>query len=652
MSRLNVSLNVGMYRVPVTVDVRGDRCYVYSGYNKDLVDEIKALAGRKWHGFDDENPEKVWSFPATPRNWFRFSFLSRDKNDPFGPYRKWKEPLKPIKFDRPLAEHQVELATAFIQRNEIIAAYEMGTGKTLPIGDAIEKVAREHSIADEDIWWVGTKGSLLSTELEFVKWGFAFKPRLLTYDRLRIMHGDGFKSIPRVIVFDECSKLKSTAAQRTQAALDLTDKMRSIGKPVWIAGLTGSPAPKSPIDWWSQCEVVRPGYLREADVTALTNRLAVIEYKESEAGASFPTIKTWRDSEDICAFEKKDVVGKNDKGKDIVRVTYCCAPKAEHGLLRCVSDHVFVPGVNEVSKLNRRMSGLVMVKFAKECLDLPEMRQEICLLPPSTQTMQLARLIVARTSRAVTARGRLKELSDGFQYSEIATGKKLVCPDCKGTLKITTMDTDDFGNPIPDKMIVADCVNCEGGLVEEMTRSPTFIGSPKLDRLVLDLEQNEEIGRVAIYADFTASIDMIVTKCQEAGWNVLRFDGRGQVGFAADGSQISLPPVELLKMFMDTKADNKFAFVGHPGAAGMGLNLTAARMLIWYGLPDAGESYVQARKRIHRWGMDVQRGVIEKFYYHLATDKLIHTSLNGKIRLQDISMGDLSKALEEQENDR
>ena len=47
--------------------------FVKSPYS--LKDEIKAMRGSKWHGYEEENPRKIWSVEDCQRNRFQFSFL-------------------------------------------------------------------------------------------------------------------------------------------------------------------------------------------------------------------------------------------------------------------------------------------------------------------------------------------------------------------------------------------------------------------------------------------------------------------------------------------------------------------------------------------------------------------------------------------------
>ena len=51
--------------------------FVKSPYS--LKDEIKAMRSLHWHGYDDPNPQKMWSVEDCQRNRFQLSFLMGEK---------------------------------------------------------------------------------------------------------------------------------------------------------------------------------------------------------------------------------------------------------------------------------------------------------------------------------------------------------------------------------------------------------------------------------------------------------------------------------------------------------------------------------------------------------------------------------------------
>ena len=42
----------------------------------------------------------------------------------------------------------------------------------------------------------------------------------------------------------------------------------------FVIEMSGTPSPKSPVDWWSQCEIAWPGFLREGSQKAMEERMA------------------------------------------------------------------------------------------------------------------------------------------------------------------------------------------------------------------------------------------------------------------------------------------------------------------------------------------------------------------------------------------
>ena len=86
-------------------------------------------------------------------------------------------------------------------------------------------------------------------------------------------------------IFDESSKLKTPTSQRSKAAQRFADMIRAEhGFDGYVILMSGTPSPKSPIDWWSQAEIAWPGFLREGSVKALEQRLAFMADKQFDAG--------------------------------------------------------------------------------------------------------------------------------------------------------------------------------------------------------------------------------------------------------------------------------------------------------------------------------------------------------------------------------
>lgn len=402
------------------------------------------------------------------------------------------------------------------------------------------------------------------------------------------------------------------------------------------------------------CETAQPGFFREGNIHKFRNRLAIIEERENRlTGGKYPHLIGWRDSEDRCECGHM----KHDDCHNLTKMGE-------------IEVHPFKPGKNEVAHLYERMKGLVLVLFKKDCLDLPEKQYRVVIINPAPDLLLLARHIKKVQSRAITVLTLLRELSDGFQYTEIPTGEFMVCPRCHGSGKVmipvphepidTTAPTKEV-NEAQFGMQEMNCDNCGGsGQAETYTRSQDEVPCPKDEQLKEDLDAHEDIGRLIVWGGFTGTIDRIVKICQGEGWSVLRVDGRGYC--ALDDKGQPLDDRECL-MAMDGSHPRraellekypKLCFVGHPKAGGMALTLTATPTEIFFSNDFSGEGRMQAEDRAHRPGMDTNKGLTIVDYIHLPSDQYVLDNLKKKKDLQKISMGELDeifKSVTEKEKD-
>lgn len=616
MKIIECKLTVGRYRRPGKLIIDNGRVFFDFGYWPALNAEIKNMEGRKYHGFDNNNPKKWWSIPLTQRNWFQLKFLMGEN-----PYAKYDLPLIPFTSNRPLFKHQVEFVSHALTRQCCIIAGEMGTGKTLAGIELIEHVLdlTINQFAEDYVWWIGPRSAIEAVKYEFVKWSAKYIPKFMTYERLvRVMTDwQPGRKAPQIVIFDESSKLKTPTAQRSQAGKKLADSVREDWKDQgYVILASGSPAPKSPADWWNQAEIACPGFLVEGDLFKFKNRLGIIQDKENVNGDRFPYLVGWRDNEKKCN-------------------TCGLLPEApEHIDILDSHFHQWTASKNEVSLLYQRLKGLVLVKFKKDCLDLPDKFYKIINLSPAPDILRAAKLITDTAPTAIKALTLLRELSDGFQYVEKATGEQTVCTECSGTGEI----------PLDDSKIK--CPSCNGKKeVPVYARSTAEVPCPKIEQLKLDLEEHEDIGRLVIYAGFTGSIDRIVQTCLAEKWSVLRVDGRGWTLFDLEDRHTDK---NLISVFQDRQDEYpRLAFVGHPASAGMGLTLTASPTTIYYSNDFSGEARIQSEDRIHRPGMDLNRGATIKDYIHLPTDLKVLDNLKQKRDLQAMSLGILKDAIDE-----
>lgn len=604
-------------KVPASLAIEDDRVFFRFRYFPPLIQQIKLLKGAKWHGFDDP-PLKLWSVPICRHNEVNLNYMLGQNV-----FARYDAPLPELTFERPLYDHQREMVAHILTRQKCILAAEMGTGKTLAVLEAIERAQ------PREVWYVAPRGGILAVNREIRKWDFNVPMELMTYEKLvKTLKSWSGGDAPDFVVYDESSKIKTPGAQRSQAAMHLADAVREFD-PSYIVLMTGTPAPRSPVDWWHQTEVAYPGFLVEGSPRQLIKRLAITELRESPSGAAYNHIITWKDDPNKC----------ETCGEYADHMNHRPGPNRE--------SHKFKGCVNEVHHLSQRLRGLVLVKFKKDCLNLPEVRYEIIRCTPTPETVRAAKLIKRNATRAIEALTLLRELSDGFQYTR-NTNKEETCPNCQGKGQVYDYTGEE------DKKDTIQCALCEGtGRTASYERVTDEFHTKKDDVLSDLLDEYSAFGRCIIWASFTATIDKLTTMLLKEGWCVLRVDGRGFEAFTPN--QADSVDVDTLLDAMDRsnrKYDDlvnqypKVCFIGHPASGGMALTLTSSPVEIFYSNPFDGESRFQAEARFHRAGMDENICPTIIDLIHLPTDQLILDNLKQKKRLQSITLDDIGAYLE------
>ena len=600
-----IKLNAGKVRVPVMLiyDDDEERITVKFKYNKLLVAEIKNMEGRRWHGshkWATTPPRKEWSIANTPRNQFQLAYLQG-----LNPYEHWDSDLVKHKYVRPLREHQIEFSDFMLTRRQVLLAAEMGSGKTL---SAIEVMERSGFL---NWFYVAPKSALMSVQIEFKKWDMTFRPRTMTYEGLTklVREWKSGQRAPQGVIFDESARVKNPTSQRSQAALHLADSMRKeYGLDAFVILMSGAPAPKTPVDWYHQCEIACPGFLKEGNVSTFKQRLAIIVDRESVQGGKYPHIVSWLDDSKKCATCGEFYgVGEHQPS---------------------VADewHKFVPSKNEVAYLGERMSGLVHVKFLKDCITIPDKQYRQIAVEPTQKIINAAQGIVSRAKNVASAITKLRTLSDGFIYRE-RTVDEVSCPVCRGV----------FDNrPIINNQRYCDrCDNA--GKIKKTIREAQQIDCPK-EQVVIDLlDEYIDVGRVVFYAGFTGSITRLVDICKKCGWETVKADGHGwKTSFDGDP----------LDVFQNCKDEHpRVAFIGQPGAAGTGLTLTASPVIIYYSNDFDADHRIQSEARCHRMGMDINRGCMIIDIFHLPTDELVYNNLKKKRAMQSLTLNELNEVL-------
>lgn len=551
------------------------------GFNKKLLALVKSMEGPKWHGFDNP-PKKVWSVADTWRTSWVMARLQG-----LNPYARYDQALIPHEIpdkyeSKGVWQHQRDLFRHVLTRKQAIIAAQMGTGKTLVsimVAHYLWRLGflRTLGAFDEpEVWFVGPNAAVAAVNRELRKWDNKVPFRMFTFDALvkHVQTYDG--KAPKYFIVDEASRVKTWTSQRTQAVRHVANAMRDeYGDDMYILLMSGTPAPKNPVDWWSLVEIACPGFLVENSPSNFKKTMCVVEERESIAGGKYPHLLGWLDDEKKCAV--------------------CCKTKAEHALDMFASEtHAFVPSVNEVARLAKRLDGLVMVKLKKDCLDLPEHTRRIIRVKPTMNMMRRMQMIKESATRAPQKLMLMRELSDGFQY-------------------------------------------------DEETKEPLWYDMPKLEFVDWFLDNYEEDGRVVVWANFTAVIDKLEEVIIEKGWRVLRIDGSG----SKTKSDIKVP--DLLDSmdfsnprFADLKESvPKVCVLAHPKAGGMSYTFTGAPAAMYYGNDFNGEDKMQSLERIHRGGMDANRGCTTYEVVCLPTDMYAIELLERKANMQAVTMNDL-----------
>jgi SNF2 family DNA or RNA helicase len=472
----------------------------------------------------------------------------------------------------------------------------------------------------------------------------------MSYVKLKWMVDELGPDSPLVqgVIFDESSRCKNISSQRSTQAQKLTDMIRArYHFDGYAILMSGTPSPKKPTDWWSQAEIAWPGFLREGSVKAMERRMAFMVQKEFDSAVFWETIG-WKDDERKCAecgeFEDAschtmdNFMGEleEDDEKDY---------------------HKFVPSKNEVAYLYERLKGLAVIKHLKDCVQLPEKRYRKVVCKPKPSVLRVAKALVDSASNTMIGMTLLRELSDGFQYREEKDGMKPCghCVDSCGEVDEWFDPSDDTRqyadvSMLPEEMVAkfkkrrVKCPLCKGKCeVVRMKRYAREVPCPKEAALRNLLEENWETGRIVIFAGFTGSVDRCVNICHKEKWAVVRCDGRGYQVTDAEGNTIS--GVEALDWWADLENNPRVAFVAHPESGGMSLTLVEARMAVYWSNSFKPEYRTQSEARIHRKGMDVNRGCTIVDLIHLPTDERVLEVIRDNRKLELMSMGEVMQGI-------
>lgn len=622
-----VNMQAGGYRIQTRVIEYAGWMYVAFDYNADLLAEIKAMQDRKWidkqgSAFDKAlcdryfGHTKIWGFPITSRNLWALAYLRGEK-----PYAHYQAPLISVSnSDRPLRPHQIEGLAFVLTRRHCFLAYDMGTGKSLISIEAMERSGFS------DWWYVAPKSVLRAYEYELKKWKAQIRPRMITYEALVkvVKDWEPGAPCPKGFIVDESARCKTPTAQRSQAVMHVANCIRKeYGYQGIITLLSGAPAPKSPLDWYYQCEIACPGYLRESKLAIFQERLSIVREYESTAGGVYKKPVAWLDDEKKCG-----ICGEYEGHQAHV-------PGATQGGIY----HMYKPSKNELAILHKRMNGLVLVKRKKDVLkDLPEKIYDRIILKPKAATLRAAKMLTQRAGRAAQALILCRELSDGFQYQDTVNPEKPTkpCELCEGRGEIKDYDPE-------SQTGLMVCTRCEGDKEEpNLIRTVEEVDTPKDEALKDLLDEHQDIGRLVVYAGFQASIDRCLRIAQKEGWETIQADGRGwHMSKGLEGDP--------LEVFQDKQEEfPRVCFIGNAKSVGEGQTLTASPTICFYSNDWDGNARMQAEERLSRIG---SRGNRIVDLIHLPVDLLVLENLQKKKTMQAITLGEIAASLDSEINE-
>jgi hypothetical protein len=137
-------------------------------------------------------------------------------------------------------------------------------------------------------------------------------------------------------------------------------------------------------------------------------------------------------------------------------------------------------------------------------------------------------------------------------------------------------------------------------------------------------------------------VDRINNLCLKEGWDVVRCDGRGWLVTTKDGVQVT--DEEALDYWANMDHP-RVAFVSHPESGGMSLTLRESRMVVFWSNSFKPEYRIQAEARIQSIGED-KPGLIIVDLFHLPTDSKVLSVIRENRKLELLTLGEISEAME------
>lgn len=385
--------------VMISVYVTKTQFHLRFPYHTATKDEVKAsLEGSRW---DDDT--KTWVCRNSSRNWYVLRHVWC--GTPI--FKRYYEKPPEVASRFPLWPNQKQALAAALHYRRFFYAGKQGTGKMLIAFAWAEKL--QQKFMDGNLWWVSSDSGHRALHQQMQEWNPKFDfHHVVTYAGLARQIAESSRP-PSRVVFDECAPYKTPSSIQTQAGLSLVELMEAAyGDDVHVLALNGTPEPLALDDWWGQCEVVRPGFLRERDIYKFRERYALL--KEFEVAAKdAPEVAT---SESRTTY-KKVIAWK--RGQTIVETV-----DGPDGM--ATTREIVLP--DEASKLMKRFAGLVMRHDERDLpIDVKEKVYEVVKITPTPQMLAVAKFIAQEETNVLTILNKTRQLADGFIYQEDGSTK-------------------------------------------------------------------------------------------------------------------------------------------------------------------------------------------------------------------------------------
>ena len=98
---------------------------------------------------------------------------------------------------------------------------------------------------------------------------------------------------------------------------------------------------------------------------------------------------------------------------------------------------------------------------------------------------------------------------------------------------------------------------------------------------------------------------------------------------------------EALDYWSNLEDHPRVAFVSHPESGGMSLTLTESRMAVYWSNSFKPEYRTQSEDRIHRLGMDLNKGCVIVDLFHLPSDQRVLDVIRDNRRLELMTLGEI-----------